>query len=168
MIRGWREGGARLSSGHVYGASGSVQVAAEPRYALDWTTEYGGGLARNQKYATKYLPPVLELGPAPSVCVRCIAIQRGIMGHALSCLTPAASSFPSDAQSIARELRALARDGNQHRFEVRVARDMYSWLSVSRRDGRRRRTPMIWRHAVWVSVAHRVYHSPSLTLVGAR
>ena len=90
------------------------------------------------------------------------------MGHALSCLTPAASSFPSDAQSIARELRALARDGNQHRFEVRVARDMYSWLSVSRRDGRRRRTPMIWRHAVWVSVAHRVYHSPSLTLVGAR
>ena len=41
------------------------------------------------------------------------------MGHALSCLTPrAASSFPSDRHSIARELKALAKDGNHHRLQV--------------------------------------------------
>lgn len=43
------------------------------------------------------------------------------MGHALSCLAPPAASFPSDAQSVARELTALARDGNHHRLQVCVA-----------------------------------------------
>jgi hypothetical protein len=51
------------------------------------------------------------------------------MGHALSCLAPrAASSFPSDPESIARQLKALARDGNHHRLQVCFVLNIYAWL----------------------------------------
>lgn len=42
------------------------------------------------------------------------------MGATLSCLGPggAQDSFPSDRQSVARELLGLARAGNYHRIKV--------------------------------------------------
>jgi len=70
------------------------------------------------------------LASADPLCVCTLSsYTEGQMGHALSCLAPrAASSFPSDPESIARQLKALARDGNHLRLQVCFVLNIYAWL----------------------------------------